>query len=227
MLTRFFNYARRHPAYLVCAAALFLVILLWRELAEDGVLTLDFYAYQLFVVHLRSDIVTPVMVALSDLATPLVLLVLLVMIQAFAPGRLPGLIALVNLVALVILNVGLKALVARPRPDGFRLIAESGYSFPSGHSMVAMGFFGLIIWMVWTKNNGSPLATTKRLDEITRALCIGFLALLILGIGISRIYLGVHYASDVIAGFCVSLSWLIIYTKMIVPALFKDLTHKA
>ena len=50
---------------------------------------------------------------------------------------------------------------------------------------------------------------------------IGF-GLVIALIGISRIYLGVHYASDVIAGFCVSLIWLVLYTKLVVPLMLDE-----
>ena len=111
-------------------------------------------------------------------------------------------------VCVVVLNTVLKVIVQRPRPAGFRLISESGYSFPSGHSMVAMAFFGLLIWMVWRYH---------RRDVMRVVWCVCF-GLVIAMVGISRIYLGVHYASDVLAGFCVSLIWLIFYTRVIAPA---------
>ena len=102
----------------------------------------------------------------------------------------------------------LKQIVQRPRPDGFRLIAESGYSFPSGHSMVSMAFFGLLAWMVWTYEK----------DRTMRLIWCALFSLVIVMVGVSRIYLGVHYASDVLAGFCVSLLWLVFYTKVVAPA---------
>ena len=103
------------------------------------------------------------------------------------------------------LNQILKRIVQRPRPTEFRLIDESGYSFPSGHSMAAMSFYGFLIYITFNSNLNS-----KYKWGITIIL-----SLLILLIGISRIYLGVHYASDVIAGFCISVSYLIIFTKII------------
>ena len=112
----------------------------------------------------------------------------------------------------VALNFLLKTIVQRPRPDGFRLVAESGYSFPSGHSMVSMAFYGLLLWMVWQYEQ----------DRVVKWICVTGFAILILFVGISRIYLGVHYASDVIAGFAVSAIWLAVYTKVAVPILLGE-----
>lgn len=117
-----------------------------------------------------------------------------------------------NLALVVVLNLALKAIVQRPRPDGFQLAVESGFSFPSGHSMAAMAFFGLLIWLVWHY---------KR-DRAMRNLCCAAFAVIIVMIGVSRIYLGVHYASDVLAGFCVSLAWLAFYTRVVAPALLAE-----
>ena len=188
-------------------AALIFVWLLG-EVASGEILRLDTLAYQVFVEHLRSDTLTSFMQAFTSLASIVVLAVLAAVIAALAPGKAPGWCVSVNLVCVVLLNTVLKYLVQRPRPDGFRLISETGYSFPSGHSMVAMAFFGLLIWMVWRYH---------RHDVMRVVWCVVF-GLVIVMVGVSRIYLGVHYASDVLAGFCVSLIWLIFYTRVVAPA---------
>lgn len=108
-----------------------------------------------------------------------------------------------NLILALALNQVMKAIVQRPRPEGFRLTEDSGFSFPSGHSMIAMAFFGLLVWFVWRYEK----------DRVRRALIIVALCVIIAMIGISRIYLGVHFASDVIGGFCLSLVWLGILYK--------------
>jgi hypothetical protein len=59
-------------------------------------------------------------------------------------------------------------------------------------------------------------------DRMVRILCMSGFACVILAVGMSRIYLGVHYASDVIAGFCVSAIWLVLYTNFAVPLLIGD-----
>lgn len=198
---------RENPLVVVLLGAALLFVWLLGEVAEGEILRLDTLAYQLFVEHLRSDALTPVMEAFTSLASVVVLAVMAAVIAALAPGKAPGWCVAVNLVCVVALNTVLKYLVQRPRPDGFRLISESGYSFPPGHSMVAMAFFGLLIWMVWRYH---------RRDVMRVVWCAAF-GLVIVMVGVSRIYLGVHYASDVLAGFCVSLVWLVFYTRVVAP----------
>lgn len=191
----------------ILAACAIVFVALLEDVLEGDLLRIDSAAYALIVERLRADWLTPIMEAISALATPVSLVVLLLVIVAFAPGKRPGACAAVNLVLVFLLNQALKFAIQRPRPDGFQLAIEQGFSFPSGHSMVAMAFFGLLVWMVWR----------YEADRATRIGCaVAFSAVIVL-VGVSRIYLGVHYASDVLAGFCVSLAWLAIYTRVAAP----------
>lgn len=187
-------------------------IAVFQNMLAGDLLRLDYYAYNIFVVRMRRAWLTPIMQSISELALPVVLMVMLLAVQAFAPGRSPGLFAALNLVGVLVVNQAFKFLVQRPRPEGFRLIAESGYSFPSGHSMIAMGFYGLLAWMAWSY---------ERDPVVRRVSVIGFSTVVVL-VGISRIYLGVHYASDVIAGFCLSFAWLMLYTTFVGPILLPE-----
>ncbi len=193
-----------------CALAVFIGIL--EDVLTNETMKLDYAAYWLIVEHLRFDWLTPVMESFSALATPLTLLVLLLAVAAFAPGRRPGWCCAVNLGLTVALNQALKFIIQRPRPEGFRLATVSGFSFPSGHSMVAMAFFGLLAWFVWKYEK----------DRRQRKFLLAAFAFVIVMIGLSRIYLGVHYASDVIGGFCLSLVWLALYTRLAVPLFLKE-----
>lgn len=92
-----------------------------------------------------------------------------------------------------------KNLFQRNRPDHPLVDGITNYSFPSGHAMMSIAFYGLLIWLA-----GMHLGQQKTL----RNLVMGFLILLILLIGFSRIYLRVHYPSDVIAGYCFGIAWL-------------------
>jgi membrane-associated phospholipid phosphatase len=100
----------------------------------------------------------------------------------------------------LLLMLLLKKLFRRKRPLYPLLKAAKGLSFPSGHAIMAVTFYGLIIYILFhTLNN--PL--------LMYGLAI-LLVILILLIGFSRIYLRVHYLSDVIAGFIIGLLWLLI-----------------
>ena len=206
-MSRLARLVRKNLRLIVLGVAVIVFIALLEDVHEGDIMRLDLAAYQLFVVKMRQPWLTPIMEAISELALPVVLLVMLLVVEAFAPGRRPGLCAAVNLLCAVGLNALLKQIVQRPRPEGFRLIAETGYSFPSGHSMVAMAFYGLLAWMVWHYEK----------DRFVKWLCVTGFCLGIVAVGLSRIYLGVHYASDVIAGFCVSIAWLIVYTRVFAP----------
>ena len=87
----------------------------------------------------------------------------------------------------------------RPRPLIPLLEPAMGLSFPSGHAMSSVTFYGLLIYFIWKQ---------KERNKLLRMGLISLLIVIILVIGISRIYLRVHYASDVIAGFCVGIIWL-------------------
>ena len=85
------------------------------------------------------------------------------------------------------------------------IIEENGYSYPSGHSMIAVGFYGFILYLIWQMN------ISKSLKYTLSSLMVIFILL----IGISRIYLGVHFPSDVIGGYSISLCFLIVYISCI------------
>ena len=197
---------KQRRTVIICLCAILFIDLLEDVLAGD-LMTLDILAKTLIVENLRADWLTPIMESFSAIASPVSLLVMLLIIMAFAPGKRPGIFCTVNLVLVVILNTLLKELIQRPRPESINLITETGFSFPSGHSMVAMAFFGLLVWLVWHYEKNRTL----------RLVCCAGFSLMILLIGLSRIYLGVHYASDVLGGFCISLAWLALYTSVASP----------
>lgn len=97
------------------------------------------------------------------------------------------------------LNIIMKFFFDRDRPAA-PLVEASGLSFPSGHSMVAASFYGLFIYLVWKHVKNPALRYTL----------VALLILFIILIGFSRIYLRVHYATDVAAGFAAGFVWVII-----------------
>jgi membrane-associated phospholipid phosphatase len=103
------------------------------------------------------------------------------------------------------LMFGLKHFFGRPRPDVPLLFEAEGLSFPSGHALFSITFYGLLIYIIYK---------TIKNDALKWALIILF-AILIFIIGFSRVYLRVHYATDVIAGFCVGFLWLVFAVWML------------
>lgn len=93
----------------------------------------------------------------------------------------------------------LKEIFHRARPDLHRLIEIGGYSFPSGHATNAITVYGILSFLLWRH-----IPT-----RWGRSLLVIFSIIMILTIGFSRIYLGVHYPSDVIAGYFAGAFWLI------------------
>ena len=86
----------------------------------------------------------------------------------------------------------LKEIIQRARPPmPFPAIVETSYSFPSNHAIAAMALYGFVIYLVWKL---CP-------ESIVRGIWIGLITSLILLIGFSRLYLGVHYMSDVLGGY--------------------------
>lgn len=99
----------------------------------------------------------------------------------------------------ITLNIVLKYFFDRPRPL-MPLVEASGLSFPSGHSMVAASFYGLLIYLAW-----------KHIEHpVLRYVTVSFLIAFVFVIGFTRIYLRVHYATDVLAGFAAGFLWVIV-----------------
>lgn len=103
-------------------------------------------------------------------------------------------------VSSLILMFSLKELFNRPRPATPLLYEVPGLSFPSGHAFMSFTFFGLLTYLAFKEVNNTVL---KYLVSFVLLLTIVF-------IGASRIYLRVHYATDVAAGFSLGMIWLVI-----------------
>ena len=105
-----------------------------------------------------------------------------------------GLNIILGLITSTIFNNVIKIIVCRERPSVLKLVNETTYSFPSGHTMAATMLYGILIYYVYN----------SKLNKYIKILLITLLSLLILLIMISRIYLGAHYVTDVVAGLFLS-----------------------
>ena len=101
----------------------------------------------------------------------------------------------------------LKHLIERARPI-YQLYFEDGFSFPSGHATTAMALYGFLILVIWQHTES---------NKKTKYLSIFFLSLLVILIGVSRLYLGVHHLSDILVGYLVGFIWLSISLAILKP----------
>jgi len=96
-------------------------------------------------------------------------------------------------------NVLLKQIINRARPVTEHLVTVKTLSYPSGHAMLSMAFYGLLIYLV----------IHFKMNKLLKVVTVFLLAFLIFSIGVSRIYLGVHYPSDVLGGYVAGFIWVV------------------
>ena len=167
-------------------------------------LVIDNIAYNFIVLKLRNNTLTPFMKIVTELSntrTILIIAIILTIIVSILKNIKIASLIPINLAIIAIINQILKFIFQRPRPMGFRLIDIEGFSFPSGHAMGSTAFYGLLIYLSY------KLIKNKTIKYIS----IIINTLIIILICISRIYLGVHYCSDVVVGVSLSIIYLIVF----------------
>ena len=188
---------------------LFICLIGFLALAEDvfnkEIMNGDIIGYKFISTYLISDFATPIAKFITNFGGAIFLIGIAVILFIVIKNKKIGISIITNLGIITILNQLLKRILQRPRPEEFRIINESGYSFPSGHSMISMAFYGYLIYLIYKYVKNKYL----------KWFLITILGILIVNIGISRIYLGVHYTSDVLAGFLISISYLIVYISIV------------
>ena len=180
---------------------LFIGLIGFFALAEDvfnkEIMNGDIIGYKIVSRFLISDFTTPIVKFITNFGGAIFLITLTITLFILIRNKKIGLSIFSSLVIITILNQLLKRILQRPRP--------TGYSFPSGHSMISMAFYGYLIYLIYKYAKNKYIKWTS----------IILLSILICSIGISRIYLGVHYTSDVLGGFLISISYLIIYISAV------------
>ena len=188
---------------------LFICLIGFLDLAEDvfnkEIMKGDIIGYQMVSTFLISDFATPIAKIITNFGGAIFLIAITVILFILIKNKKIGVAITTNLVLVALLNQLLKNILQRPRPTEYRIIQETGYSFPSGHSMASMAFYGYLIYLIYKYVE----------NKNTKWILIMLLSILICLIGISRIYLGVHYTSDVLGGFLISISYLVIYISAI------------
>jgi undecaprenyl-diphosphatase len=187
-------------ALLVAVAALFVFGWLSEEMLEGDTQKLDMFVRDSVHQHSAPGL-TRLMQAFSFLGSVVTVTSLcLVILAAFLYFRRTRMAALlgITMIGMVVLDEALKLAFHRPRPVAFFGPTPSSYSFPSGHAFGALCFYGVLAAILAPRVRG----------KIAKCAIWSVAVFLIAMIGFSRIYLGVHYPSDVIAGYAAGAVWV-------------------
>ncbi len=175
--------------------------------ANNHVFKIDNFNEILF--NVRNGFLNVLLKILTYFGSAVVLFASALLILIFVKNRRVGFGLLGGLTAASLLNLIVKYIVKRPRPTLPMVVKEIGYSFPSAHAMLSLVFFGLLIYFVLKYSN-------KKWLKITLTILF---SLIVVVVGFSRVYLGVHYLSDILAGYLVGLP--IVFATIFVLQNFK------
>ncbi len=202
-MKKLLKFFRKHWKPIIFSICLILFALVVELLLKDKVKGFDTAIYN-FIIQFKGDFLTNLMIFISFLCSVWFLLLISVILMLVCKKKRMVFYIVLNLLLCFLLNQTMKFVFLRDRPLDINLIIENGYSFPSGHSMLSLAFYGLFIYLIWHLKK----------SKFERLVLVVPLLILVLLIGISRIYLGVHYASDVLAGYALSMAYLIIFIKL-------------
>lgn len=151
-------------------------------------------AVQKAFFSLRGPLLNPLVIAVTHLSDTVTIVAFCAILLILPNRRKYGLpVSLASLGGLAIYKP-MKHIFLRARPDAaLHLVKQGGFSFPSGHSVTSVIFYGVLIYLL------NRHCKNDKLRKVLTVIC-GFLAL---AIGPSRIYVGVHWPTDVLAGWCI------------------------
>ena len=159
-----------------------------------------------YMISIRNDALTNFMVIITNIGGSYSLIsitFLAILVAIIKQKRLP-LNTMINLVIVFLTSQIFKLIIHRPRPTGIFLTHANGYSYPSGHTMVSFAFFTFVAISLCEKIKNKTL---KLFIKIATAI-------LIIMIGFSRIYLGVHYLTDIIGAYLLGTSYLLVFLNI-------------
>ena len=179
---------------------LFITIMIFVIIKND--LYIDKYGYNL-ISKLKSSDMTNIIKIITNIGGTIIIAVVTILSLFIFRKKKIDICIILNLLGICILNnVLIKNIIARDRPTGINIIEENGYSFPSGHTAISTVVYGYLIYLIYN------YVSNKKLKYVL----ISILSIIILVVGLTRIYLGVHYTSDVLGGYLLGISYLLIFT---------------
>ena len=200
--------------YITSLVLLIFFIIIMILVITCNITTFDDNIYNL-LYSLRSSSMDLIMKTITQFGNTIPVIIITLVLMITLTSRKEVFLIGSNTILTVGSNQILKHIICRPRPNHLRLIVENGYSFPSGHAMISICLYGLLIYLV----------NKKIKNKLLKIILTILLIILILGIGISRIYVGVHYPSDVLGGYLLSLS-ILIFNITIVNKYYRGKKHE-
>ena len=175
---------KKNIKWIICILSLIIFLILGYLVKTNNDLIIETVIYNFISKFINNDL-TNLIKFITFLGSATVVILITIIALIILKNKKIGLFMSLDLITITIFQYLLKAIFGRSRPIGINLIEESSYSFPSGHSLTAMAFYGFIIYLIYK----SKLKYKK--------VYMILLSLLILLIGLIRVYLVVHYITDV------------------------------
>lgn len=195
---------KKYLKWIICFISLIIFIFLGILVLTKNDIYLDSIVYNFISKYISNDL-TSVLKNLTQLSGTIIVILITLLVLIFHKNKKYGIFMAIDLILITLFQYILKFTFLRVRPVDINLIEETGYSFPSGHSLTVFAFYGFIIYLIQTSN------LNKRSKNIYTIL----FSIIILVVGLSRVYLGVHFFTDVLGAFSFSLTFLIVYTHLI------------
>lgn len=190
--------------YLILSLPLVIIISLLIIFLLNDIVNVDNYIISNITKNLSYSMIE-IMKIITTSCSAIIFLLIILLVMLNSKNKKLGMFFLLDIIICYLINLFIKNVVARPRPFKYMLIYESGYSFPSAHSMLAVAFYGYLIFIV--------LKYIKRKD--LKIFCIAMIVFLTILVGVSRVCLGVHYPSDVLCGFLLGYIYILVYLKIV------------
>lgn len=195
---------KKYIKWIILGICLFVFVLITINVLNDNNMASDVVMYDWISKYIISDGMTSIIKCITWFGSTIGIIIIGLISLFIIRNKKINISLAICLILGTIVNNIIKIVFARARPNINPLVVEDSYSFPSGHSMMSVLLYGYLIYLIYNYIKNKKI----------KYLLITLLSILILSIGFTRVYLGVHYFSDVIGGFVFGIAYLIMYIEI-------------